>query len=99
MPSLKWQRHRQTRLCPTRVYFFRIFFKGIFQSVFFKVHFSKCIFQSTFFEVATRPSNQTLANKVREADRRPKFAFYIFTKLFAHVLGPFQKSQILRYSE
>ena len=44
--------------------------------------FTKLFFfvQSTFLEVATRPSKQTLSNKVREADRRPKFAFYIFTK-------------------
>ena len=127
--SLKWQ--RQTRLCPTVVYFSQRFSKCILQSVFSKyifqnififkvyflkalplkfiflyflfqkhsilgvfsqVHFPKYIFQSvffesTFFEVATRPSKQTLPNKVRKADQRPSTQICIlyFHSNFSHM--------------
>ena len=45
--SLKWQRVRQARLCPTRVYFSKVY---TFPFLYSKLCFKRMIYQSVFFK-------------------------------------------------
>ena len=102
--SLKWQ--RQTRLCPTRVYFSQRFSKCILQSV-----FSKYIFQNIFiFKVYFLKALPLKWQHVRQSRlcwtklgrrtvvRRPKFAFYIFTPTFRTCLGSVSKVRRTKFA-